>query len=272
MTRLPTHFIPHGGGPCFYMENDPPETWDKLAGWLRGLTASLPEKPKAILVISGHWEEHPVAINAGAAPPLLFDYYGFPQHTYELKHAAPGDPALAARIKDLIEPTGIPVRLETERGWDHGVFVPFILIDPEAQIPMVQLSLHPSLDPKVHLVLGRALTALRDEGVWIVGSGMSYHNLYRFRSQFNPGADQFDAWLHQAVEAEPQARVRNLIEWERAPAARISQPREDHLVPLFVAAGAALEDSAKRVFHDRPWNADISGFRFRLRQIYSPLP
>jgi len=261
-TRFPTHFIPHGGGPCFFMENDPPETWDKLASWLRGLAAALPDKPKAIVVVSGHWEEHPVAVNAGTAPSLLFDYYGFPPHTYELTHPAPGDAALAERIKTLIEPTGVPVRLEHERGWDHGVFVPFKLINPQADIPLVQLSLHPSLDPKVHLVLGRALTPLRDEGVWIVGSGMSYHNLYRFRSQHNPGADVFDRWLTQTVEADPQARINNIVNWERAPAARISQPREDHLVPLFVVAGAALEDEATRVFHDRPWNADISGFRF----------
>ena len=262
MTRFPTHFIPHGGGPCFFMENDPPDTWDRLAAWLRELPTTLPEKPRAIVVVSGHWEEHPVAVNAGAAPPMLFDYYGFPPHTYELSYPAPGDPALAARIASLIAPTGIPVREEKERGFDHGVFVPFMLINPAGAIPTVQVSLHPSLDPKVHLVLGRALAPLRDEGVWIVGSGMSYHNLRRFRSQDNPDAKAFDDWLAQAVEAPPQARIKNMIEWERAPSARTAQPREDHLVPLFVAAGAAMEDPARRVFHDRPWNADISGFRF----------
>jgi len=262
MTRFPTHFIPHGGGPCFFMENDPPDTWDPLAAWLRALPSTLPEKPKAIVVISGHWEEHPVAVNAGAHPPMLFDYYGFPRRTYELSYPAPGDPALAARIKDLIEKTGIPVRLEGERGFDHGVFVPFLLINPQADIPVVQLSLHPSLDPKVHLVLGNAIAPLRDEGVWIVGSGMSYHNLMRFRSQYNPGAKAFDDWLGAVVEAEPRARVQNLINWAKAPSARESQPREDHLVPLFVAAGAALEEPAERVFNDDPWNAAISGFRF----------
>ncbi len=90
MTRMPTHFIPHGGGPCFFMENDPPDTWDKLADFLRSLPSTLPEKPKAVLVNSGHWEEHPVAVNAGAAPPLLFDYYGFPKHTYELNLSSAG--------------------------------------------------------------------------------------------------------------------------------------------------------------------------------------
>jgi aromatic ring-opening dioxygenase catalytic subunit (LigB family) len=261
-TRFPTHFIPHGGGPCFFMESDPPETWDKLAAWLHALPSTLPEKPKAIIVISGHWEEHPVAVNGGAHPPLLFDYYGFPPHTYELTYPAPGAPELAARIAALIEPTKIPIRLEKERGLDHGVFVPFKVIFPQAEVPLVQLSLHPSLDPRVHLVLGSALAPLRDEGVWIVGSGMSYHNLRRFRSQTNPGAKAFDDWLGPAVEAAPQERVQNLIDWASAPSARDAQPREDHLVPLFVAAGAALEEPARRVFHDTPWNADISGFRF----------
>lgn len=203
-----------------------------------------------------------MAVNAGAAPPMLFDYYGFPPHTYQLTYPAPGSPELAARIKTLIEPTRIPVREERKRGFDHGVFVPFKLIFPEADVPLVQLSLHPSLDPRVHLVLGSALAPLREEGVWIVGSGMSYHNLMNFRSQRNPGAAAFDQWLAAAVEAEPRERAQNLINWERAPSARMAQPREDHLVPLFVAAGAALEDKAERVFHDTPWNADISGFRF----------
>ena len=262
MSRMPTHFIPHGGGPCFFMENDPPDTWDPLAAWLRSVISTLPGRPKAIVAISGHWEEHPVAVNAGAHPPMLFDYYGFPKHTYELSYPAPGDPALAARIKALIEKTGVPVRLEEERGFDHGVFVPFLLVNPQADIPVVQLSLHPSLDPRVHLVLGNAIAPLREEGIWIVGSGMSYHNMMRFRSQYNPGADVFDAWLTETIESEPQTRARRLIEWSAAPSARDSQPREDHLVPLFVAAGAAIEEAGVRVFSDDPWNAAISGFRF----------
>jgi len=262
--RLPTLFIPHGGGPCFFMEEGigPKGTWDRMAAYLRGIAGSIGRRPKAVLVISGHWEEARPTVQVGRNPPLLFDYYGFPEHTYRLTYPAPGSPELAARVRTLLGDAGIASDEEAERGLDHGVFMPFLLIYPDADIPIAQLSLRQDLDPAAHLAIGRALAPLREEGVLIVGSGMSYHNLYRFRSQFNPGADLFDQWLTQAIEAEPQTRVNNILNWTHAPAARVSQPREDHLVPLFVAAGAALEDPAYRVFHDRPWNADISGFRF----------
>ncbi len=152
MARLPTLYIPHGGGPCFFMDWNPPDTWGRMAAWLRGLAADIGERPRAVLLISGHWEEPRVSVNVQTAPPLLFDYYGFPPHTYQLKYPAPGDPALAARVQALLTAGGVPVRAETERGLDHGVFVPFLLVYPQADVPIVQLSLHASLDASGNVI------------------------------------------------------------------------------------------------------------------------
>ena len=177
MTRMPTLFIPHGGGPCFFMEWDPPDTWDRHRSFLEPPPASLPEKPKALLVISGHWEAREFTVQSNPAPPLLFDYNGFPQHTYELTWPAPGDPALATRVGELLQGAGFETGTDTARGFDHGVFVPLKLVFPEADIPTVQLSLRSDLDPDAHLAVGRALAPLRDEGVLIIGSGNTYHNM-----------------------------------------------------------------------------------------------
>ncbi len=264
MARLPTLYIPHGGGPCFFMDWNPPDTWDRMAGWLRGLAADIGQRPRAVLLISGHWEEPRVSVNALAQPPLLFDYYGFPPHTYELEYPAPGDPALAARVQALLAAGGVPTRTETERGLDHGVFVPFLLIYPQADVPIVQLSLHQSLDAAPHLALGALLAPLRDEGVLIVGSGMSYHNMRGLMGGGDPGRDseRFDAWLGEACSAAPAERARLLTHWAQAPAARASHPREEHLLPLMVVAGAAGSDAGRRVFHDRVMGATVSAFAF----------
>ncbi|HZD24788.1 MAG TPA: class III extradiol ring-cleavage dioxygenase, partial [Alphaproteobacteria bacterium] len=164
---LPSFYIPHGGGPCFFMEwtMGPPDTWDRLRDWLAGLIGGLPRRPRALLVISAHWEEQPVAVTGGQAPDLIYDYYGFPPHTYELTWPAPGDPALAARVATLLEAAGIPCRLDAERGFDHGVFVPAKVMRPEADIPTLALSLRIGLDPEIHLAIGEALAPLRRDDV-----------------------------------------------------------------------------------------------------------
>ncbi|KPF56920.1 aromatic ring-opening dioxygenase LigA [Novosphingobium sp. AAP1] len=266
-TRMPSLFIPHGGGPCFFMDwramGGPADAWDKTAGYLKGLIASLPEKPKGIVVISGHWEEDAFTVSTAPAPGMIYDYYGFPSHTYELKFPAPGAPALAERIVALIQAEGLPARTDAARGFDHGVFIPFLLVTPEADIPVVPLSLKRDLDPEEHLRCGRALAALRDEGVLIVGSGMSFHNMRAF---FSPAATQpsatFDAWLTQAIESPPEQRWQSLRQWASAPAGRQSHPREEHLIPLMVAAGAAADAPGQRDFTDNVMMADISAFRF----------
>lgn len=266
--RLPTLFVPHGGGPCFFMEEGigPKGTWDRMAAYLRGIAASIGQRPKAILVISGHWEEARPTVHVGRNPPLLFDYYGFPEHTYRLSYPAPGSPELAGRVRDLLGAAGIDSGEEAERGLDHGVFVPLLLIYPQADIPVVQLSLRQDLDPAAHLAIGRALAPLRDEGVLIVGSGMSFHNLRYFAStapRVVEAAQRFDDWLTGAVEEPDQEqRSRALKSWLASPEAQFCHPRAEHLAPLFVVAGAAGGDRGRRTYSDFIIGKAVSGFQF----------
>lgn len=260
---LPTYFIPHGAGPCFFMDwtRGPADTWDKTAAWLKGLVATLPERPKAILVVSGHWEEPAFTVAASPAPPLLFDYYGFPEHTYRLTFDAPGAPGLAARVRQLLAAAGLPTAQDDARGYDHGVFVPLKLATPDADIPVVQLSLKAGLDPQEHLAAGRALRPLRDEGVLILGSGMSWHNMRGFSPAFTARSEAFDAWLSQAM-ADPAGREDAIRHWAEAPYAREAHPREEHLAPLFVAAGAASGEPGRQAFRDIALDVAISGYAF----------
>ena len=260
----PTFFINHGGGPCFFLEPRPMrEAWSDLEAYLRGFMVELSERPRAILAISGQREETIPTVNAGASPPLRFDYSGFPDYTYRLTWPAPGEPDLAARACGLLLAAGIPSKTEPARGWDHGVFVPLKVIMPDADIPLVQLSLQRGLDPATHLAIGRALKPLRGEGVLLLGSGQTYHIT---RGSFgsggvDPKAEAFDAWLRSAM-TEGETRDGALIRWEDAPCARDAQPHEDHLLPLMVAAGAASGEPGTVHFHGHALGKPISGFRF----------
>jgi len=263
--RQPTIFLPHGGGPCFFMDWSwgPADTWERTRTFLEGLAGSLPAVPRALLVISGHWEEPVFTASTAAHPELIFDYYGFPEETYRLTWPAPGDAALAGRVVELLRGAGLAAGTSASRGYDHGVFVPLKVAFPEAGIPVVTLSLASSLDPALHLAAGRALAPLRDEGVLIVGSGMSWHNLRGYmRADTLFRSREFDAWLTGAVEAPVEERERLLRGWAEAPEARFAHPREEHLIPLMVAAGAAEGDAGRRVFTDAPMQAVISAYRF----------
>ncbi len=241
----------------------PRDTWDSMASWLRGLGESLPEKPRALLVVSAHWEAARPTVQAHAAPPLLYDYYGFPEHTYSLTWPAPGAPELAARVRSLLEGAGIEADEDAERGFDHGVFVPLKLTFPDAEIPTLQLSLQRGLDPAFHLRMGEALAPLRDEGVLILGSGMSYHNMQHLRGNTAQVASaEFDGWLRETIGQPPEERHERLVGWSQAPAARVAHPREEHLLPLMVAAGAAGSDAGTIVFRDRVMTATVSAARF----------
>jgi aromatic ring-opening dioxygenase catalytic subunit (LigB family) len=262
MNTLPTYYIPHGGGPCFFMDWPEPNPWKKMDQWLRQMHTLVGAKPKALLIISAHWETSELAVTAQSQPELLYDYYGFPPHTYELRYDAPGAPALAQQVRELLAQAGFPTQASTERGLDHGVFVPFKLIYPEADIPVVQLSLKAGLDPALHIKVGQALQSLRNEGVLIVGSGMSYHNLRERGGRYAANAAEFDAWLTEASTAEPERRNQMLSQWEHAPSARIAHPREEHLIPLMVAAGAAGDDLGTKVFTDRSIGGTVSAFQF----------
>jgi aromatic ring-opening dioxygenase catalytic subunit (LigB family) len=266
--KLPTLYIPHGGGPCFFMEvapGLPPDLWHGMAMHLRGIGAAIKPRPRAILVISAHWECPRPTVQPAARHALLFDYHGFPEHTYRLTYPAPGSPELAGRVRELLALAGLDSGEDAERGLDHGVFVPFKLIYPQADIPMLQLSLQSGLDPATHVRIGNALEPLRSEGVLIVGSGMSYHNLremFSQRPEAGQAAQQFDDWLAAVIAAGQGERERALTQWEQAPGARACHPRSEHLIPLMVAAGAAGADPGRRTYNERVLGKMISGFQF----------
>jgi aromatic ring-opening dioxygenase catalytic subunit (LigB family) len=263
--RQPVLFLPHGGGPCFFMDWTwgPADTWNATQRFLEGLAGTLPAPPRAMVVVSGHWEEPSFTAGAAAHPELIFDYSGFPEHTYRLAWPAPGDPELAAEVAGLLAKAGLPAATSSSRGFDHGVFVPLKVAFPEAQIPVVTLSLAGSLDPALHLAAGRALAPLRDRGVLIVASGMSFHNLRGYlRPETVERARAFDAWLTKAVESPAAERNALLTAWREAPFAAYSHPREEHLIPLMVAAGAGGDAPGKLIFSDEPMGAAISAYRF----------
>jgi aromatic ring-opening dioxygenase catalytic subunit (LigB family) len=260
--RQPTFFVPHGGGPCFFMD-DPTGMWAPMEAFLARFITDLTERPKALLLVSGHWEEEGFTVQDGARPALLYDYHGFPEHTYHLRWDAPGAPDVAHRAATLLDGAGFPAAADAARGWDHGVFVPMKVAVPDADIPTVQLSLRRDLDPAAHIAAGRALAPLRDEGVLIVGSGMSFHNMRVRNGDATAPADAFDAALTEAVtDPDPERRADRLAQWRALPHARFAHPREEHLIPLMVAAGAGADDAAERVFTDHVIGWKVSGYRF----------
>lgn len=254
-TRQPTIFLPHGGGPWPWMDSrafGAPDAMGSLRRWLEALPSTLPAAPSAVLMISAHWEERIPTVSSAARPSMLYDYYGFPPETYQVSWPAPGDPALAARTRALLEKAGFSAGESAGRGFDHGTFVPMAVAWPGAEIPTVQLSLVKGLDPDTHLRMGRALAPLRDEGVLILGSGMSYHNMRGFRTaQGARDSEAFSAWLARILPDEASARDDHLRAWTVAPSGRASHPREEHLLPLMVVAGAAGEERGRITYSDK---------------------
>jgi 4,5-DOPA dioxygenase extradiol len=233
-TRMPTLFMSHGGPTL----GEDAEWTAQLAQWGRDLP-----RPKAILMLSAHWEEAPLAIGATCARPLIYDFWGFPDEYYRLKYPAPGAPELAEKVRKLLRGPGMPVQDLPDRGLDHGAYVPLLEMYPKADVPVLQVSL-PTLDPRQLLEIGRKLAPLRDEGYLIVGSGSFTHNL----RALNPSGvapmplAEFDAWGRQALEA---GDVDAILDFKnKGPAAVYAHPREEHFVPLAVTLGTALDDLA----------------------------
>lgn len=263
MQRLPTFFLSHGGGPWPYMNGPMREHHAWLEQALAAVPAQLPRAPRAVLVISGHWEEPEFTLSSAAAPGMIYDYYGFPPETYRIRYPAPGDPLLAARLAERLSTDHRPVRLDSQRGFDHGTFAMLTPIYPKADVPVVQLSLKAGLDPAEHYAMGEALAFLRDEEVLILGGGQSYHNLRAWGPAGAEAAAAFDGWLRQTLSLTPEARRDALIAWEQAPAARQAHPREEHLIPLMVAAGAAAGDPATAIYGEKfMGQLASSSFRF----------
>jgi len=243
MTAMPVIFMAHGA----------PMLLDD-AGWVAELGAwgrALP-RPRAILMISAHWEQRPVAIGATARVPLIYDFYGFPKKFYELQYASPGAPELAARVRELLGGAGIAFADEPERGQDHGSYVPLLCMYPQADVPVLQVSL-PTMDPRTLYELGRALAPLPAEGVLVIGSGFLTHNMRSFALRHTPAwALEFDAWCEDTLARRD---IGALVEYRtRAPGVRDALPTHEHFVPVLVAAGAAA--------HHEPVAFPITGFWF----------
>ena len=263
--RLPTYFISHGGGPWPYMDGPFRASFNQLEASLKAIPVELKAKPRAVLMISGHWEAPDFAVMASPKPPMVYDYGGFPAHTYSVTYPAPGDPALAEQVRGMIAAAGLPSSLDAQRGFDHGAFTTLFPMYPDADVPVVQVAMQASYDPEAHLALGRALAPLRDEGVLIIGSGFSFHNLRAFGPAAQPASGQFDAWLQASLlKASPAERSELLRHWSDAPAARQAHPREDHLIPLMVAVGAAEEEAGVCVYHEAAFMGGVTASSFRF--------
>lgn len=264
-TRYPVYFVSHGGGPWPYVDGMK-QAYAKTAREFSALPQHLPGKPKAVLVISGHWEAQDFTVSTAKHPPMEYDYYGFPEHTYHIKYPAPGAPELAYRIQSLLTHAGFKTHEDASRGFDHGTFVPLGLMYPQADIPIVMLSLKSSYDAGEHIMAGQALASLREEGVLIIGSGLTYHNMRGFRhAESTPIAQAFETYLSKAIgQADANRRNEMLVNWQSAPGARQSHPREDHLLPLMVVAGAAGDDNGRTVFIDHVMEVPMATYAFGM--------
>lgn len=259
-TTLPTFYLSHGGGPWPYMTGEYRQRHARMEASLQSLPGTLPAMPTRLLVISAHWEAPAFTVTAAVEPEMVYDFSGFPPETSAARYPAPGCPALAAKVLSLLQQASLPASLSPDRGIDHGTYVPLAVAFPQADIPVVQLSMRQGYDPDEHLRLGRALRPLRDEGVLIIGSGSSYHDLSSFfhPQQAREASARFDQWLTETVIAPPPQRLERLQRWSAAPAARQAHPREDHLIPLMVAAGAAGADAGQRVYHEATFFGGLS--------------
>ena len=263
--RLPTYFLSHGGGPWPFMKAQYGSTYDVLEASLADIPRQLGATPKAVLVVSGHWEEREFALSSGAEPGMIYDYGGFPSHTYQVKYKAPGSPEVAERAAALLAAAGHNAVLDPTRGFDHGTFSMLYPVYPEADVPVVQMSLKHGFDPLAHVEAGRALAPLRDEGVLIIGSGLSYHNLHQFGPAGRQASHAFDEWLRFALlDLPPAERTSALLHWGDAPYARLAHPREEHLMPMLVAYGAAEHEQAARVYHEEEFFGSLAVSSYRL--------
>jgi 4,5-DOPA dioxygenase extradiol len=260
-TLAPVLYLPHGGGPLPLL-GDP--NHQALTQFITGLGNKL-APPAAILVISAHWETAQPALTAADNPALLFDYSGFPAQSYQLSYPAPGAPELAAEIAEKLQQAGFSPQLNTSRGWDHGVFVPLLMLRPQADIPVLQLSLLKGLDAKTHIALGEAISFLRAQNVLIIGSGMSFHNMQAFFNTNLVSEAQLAAFNQYLIDSlQPQysyaEQAQRLINWQQAPDARLMHPREEHLLPLHVCFGAAKGGTAQLLFNDKVLHKTVLAF------------
>ena len=243
-------YFSHGGGPLPILE-DP--SHEEMIKFMKKLPSKL-RKPDTILVISAHWEENAVTIQGGKCPKMLYDYYGFTEEAYNANYPAKGSQKYAGKIADILDKNGIENNIDSERGFDHGLFIPLMLMYPKADIPSLQISLIHNLDADEHIKLGRALSEINRENILVIGSGFSFHNMSAFSMSGNredPLNDAFQNYLIETCTSDlsQEDREKSLSKWESAPNARYCHPRQEHLLPLHVCVGMA-GDKAKLVFDD----------------------
>jgi aromatic ring-opening dioxygenase catalytic subunit (LigB family) len=251
MNKAQILYFSHGGGPL-------PILGDPSHKAMVDFMIKLPEriaKPDSIIVISAHWEESTATLLGAQSPPMLYDYFGFPDEAYEITYPAQGNPDLAERITGLLNNNNVPARVDKERGFDHGLFIPLKLMYPQADTPSNQLSLLRGLNPAEHLALGKAMRGLTHENILFIGSGFSFHNMRAFSWEGNnepdPANDAFQNWLIEVCTGPitQSEREQQLIDWQKAPSARYCHPREEHLLPLHVCVGMA-DRPATKIFDD----------------------
>jgi len=262
--RMPVAFVPHAGGPVTHVELGMPKNEvDAFAQYWRSVRDLVPAAPRALLVVSAHWEELVPTVMSSPNPPMLYDYNGFPPEAYTISWPAPGDPVLAGKVRDLLSRAGFATAEDKQRGFDHGTFTPLKQTYPNGDVPAVQLSLKRGLDAAEHLAMGRALAPLRDEGVFIIGSGDTFHNMREFFGG-NPyeRSVKFDEWLKGVISGSAVERDDRLRSWTTAPFARFCHPREEHLIPLMVVAGAAVTDVGRITWSGRFMGTQQTGYHF----------
>jgi 4,5-DOPA dioxygenase extradiol len=253
-------FLSHGGGPVPLLGD---QAHLEMVACLKTIADKI-NKPSAILVISAHWEESVPTITAGSIPPLIYDYYGFPEESYHIEYPCPGKPELAEKIYRQLRSAGIQANLDKERGFDHGLFIPLKIMFPDADTPCVQLSLLNNLDPEMHIEIGESLHDLDFDNLLVIGSGFSFHNMKQFfapeTSKSKSQNNAFESWLVETCSsadiAEKERRLR-LVNWEKAPSARFCHPREEHLLPLHVCYGMA-QAGCKQYFQLKILNKESS--------------
>lgn len=250
MTQTPKAvFLSHGGGPLPLLGD---AGHQEMVSCLVKIASNI-SKPDALLVVSAHWEERIPTITAGKSPSLIYDYYGFPEESYQIQYPCVGEPSLASEIHKLLENAEIEARLDETRGFDHGVFVPLKIMYPEANIPCVQLSLVSTLDPSRHIEIGHALQVLNQKNVLVIGSGFSFHNMKAFFADGTTKSRElnhsFEEWLMKTCcssDYSEEERMQKLVRWADAPGARFCHPREEHLLPLHVCYGVAHAPCSER--------------------------
>lgn len=260
-TKAQIIYFSHGGGPLPLL-GDPGHK--AMIDFMTALPSQL-RQPDLILVISAHWEEREATLLGAKNPPMFYDYYGFPESTYEIKYPAPGSPVNAERISTMLKDNLVPSRVDAERGFDHGLFIPLKMMYPKANIPCLQLSLLRGLDPLAHINLGKALRGLLNENILIIGSGFSFHNMRAFswggEDGEDPANEAFQDWLIDTCTGDftQELREQKMIKWEKAPSARYCHPREEHLLPAHVCLAMANK-KARLVFDDQILGKRSVGF------------